>query len=409
MNIDAVMLNELMELAGIRDRIDEMDKVLTFMVGECDNLTPAEFQDFLVLQGIANVHDLLDDEKFDAFQSALLASSGFEQKILSSLLLTDPYSSQPGTLPISFKLMEQRFLIDSYILGNVVYDRIICNNQKMIRLIHNPLDAIFVLGNDNALPFLEYEIDKYKYSSQLATLRYLVESYDDEFWSKSLYNSWLQAIRLLNPNKLQDNYPLFMKTVAWQQQKLNMQHSSWTQLRHDNLLYGKQSYSGLTGCSYPHGYLEPYPEFYQQIQEYATQATAFFDKIEGKYNRYSQYFSKLKDTMARLVPIAQKELDHQPFTATESSYLTGILDSVRVMDCGDPIVGWYKGLYYNTESFANSDYVVADIHTQATNEHGEMVGYVLHTGVGKVNLGIFLTDAPSNNFRPTAYIGPLMS
>ena len=37
------------------------------------------------------------------------------------------------------------------------------------------------------------------------------------------------------------------------------------------------------------------------------------------------------------------------------------------------------------------------------------MGNILHVGVGKINLGIFLTDAPSDNYQPMAFVGPVMS
>ena len=38
---------------------------------------------------------------------------------------------------------------------------------------------------------------------------------------------------------------------------LTTQLASWTHLRHDTLLYVKQSYSARTACVYPAGYVEP--------------------------------------------------------------------------------------------------------------------------------------------------------
>ena len=55
---------------------------------------------------------------------------------------------------------------------------------------------------------------------------------------------WLNSIRKLNPPKDRSALPQFMQTAAFWQEKLNTQLSSWAQLRHDNLLYAKQSYTG---------------------------------------------------------------------------------------------------------------------------------------------------------------------
>jgi hypothetical protein len=117
----------------------------------------------------------------------------------------------------------------------------------------------------------------------LAGLRYLAESYEDDFWSSSIYNGWLSAIRSLSPPDDTERkfLPEFMQTAAWWQQKMNTQCASWAQLRHDNLLYAKQSYSGGVTCSYPYGYVEPIPEFYKAVKDYALSAG---EKIKEQLN-----------------------------------------------------------------------------------------------------------------------------
>jgi hypothetical protein len=81
-----------------------------------------------------------------------------------------------------------------------------------------------------ALPLLRAELETYSYAPQLSTLRYLVDAYDESFWDASLYNSWLQGIRLLNPPAQTTGLPFFMRTAAWQQEKLNTQLASWAQV-----------------------------------------------------------------------------------------------------------------------------------------------------------------------------------
>ena len=415
MNLGALLLHELVDMTGFRSTLNEMDEIITFMVGESDNLTPTELSELLNEQSITSAVDLLDDATYDSFQAALKASANSAQKILSNFLLVDPNSSEPSELPVSFRLFGQRFIIDSYIFFNVVYDRIIFNDQKMPRPMPDPLDAMFVLGNDDALPLLKTELDRYNYSSQLGALRYLVDAYDEEFWDNSLYNVWLNAIRCVNPPEDKTNLPLFMQTVAWHQQKLNTQLSSWTQLRHDNLLYAKQSYTGAGQCSFPHGYVEPYPDFYKQIKQFAEKGEVFFSELNMREN-VIEYFQKLKEVMSKLEEIAQKELDCHTFNEEEAQFLKNMLYDNSHRMCGQPpVYGWYADLLYdplNGSGFdaLETDYLVADVHTQPTEVPvGPVVGRVLHVGVGKINLGIFLADSPSDNFQPMAYVGPVMS
>jgi len=187
MNLGAVMLNELLDMANARPILNDMNHIIDFMVGQSDNLTPQELKNIILAQGIASAENLLEDATYDAFQSALQASDDYGQKILSNFFTMNPYSDVPDNLPVSFRLSGQRFIIDSYILSNVVYDRIVYQGKKIWRPMPDPLDAMFVLGNDDALPLLKEELDRYKYALQLSGLRYLVDAYDADFWDQSLY------------------------------------------------------------------------------------------------------------------------------------------------------------------------------------------------------------------------------
>jgi hypothetical protein len=51
--------------------------------------------------------------------------------------------------------------------------------------------------------------------------------------------------------------------------------------------------------------------------------------------------------------------------------------------------------------------VVADIHTQPTDEAGNPVGRVLHVGTGPVNMAVLVASGPDG--METSYIGPVMS
>lgn len=411
MNLGAALIHELLELSGARTLLDENDRVIIRMVGESDNITTAEFAKVLASRSITRADTLLDDTTYDAYYAALVASPGSEQKILSDFFIMNPYSAPPDTLPVSFRLMGQRFIIDSYVFSNLVYDRITYQGKKIWRPLPDPLDALFVLGNDDALPIIEGELAKYHYSSQLASLRYLVDAYDDSFWDESLYNAWLGAIRELNPPADQSKFPLFMRTAAWRQEKMNTQLASWAQLRHDTILYAKQSYTGGVSCSFPHAYVEPYPEFYSRIGRFAENAAAFFGTYpsQGRMALIQKYFPKLKTVMNRLETMARKELAREALSADEVTFLKGMLEKTNGI-CGmPPFTGWYTDLFYVLDDVTRMDFVIADVHTQSTDEFGNVVGNVLHVGTGKVNLGVFIADCPTAGNTPMAFVGPVMS
>lgn len=399
MTIDAVLLNELLNIAAVREPLKEIDQTIEFLVGVSDNLTPTELADITKAQNIERADELLNQNIYHQLKQILYESPDCQQKILSCFLIMNPFSAVPDTLPVSYRLMGQRFIVDSYIFSNVVYDRIIYQGEKIWRPMPDPLDAMFALGNDDAGYLLKNEIEQYHYATQLEALRYLVNSYEYDFWNQSLYNTWLNAIRLLNPPAENSNLPFFMKTVAWHQEKLNTQLASWSQLRHDNLLYAKQSYTGGTACSFPHSYIEPYPQFYQKVGEFAQNAYDFFQL---------SYFQRLACIMDTLAILAEKELNQELFNESEQSFLQRML-FVSGGSGEPPFTGWFADLFYDSYDAVKYDYVIADVHTQPTDEAGNIVGRVLHVGVGEVDLGIFLTNSPSDYYQPMAYVGPVMS
>jgi hypothetical protein len=74
-----------------------------------------------------------------------------------------------------------------------------------------------------------------------------------------------------------------------------------------------------------------------------------------------------------------------------------------------PFSGWYADLFYNVADAAKNDFVVADVHTQPTDETGNIVGKVLHVSVGRVNLGVYLASCPMDYSKAMAFVGPAFS
>ena len=90
-------------------------------------------------------------------------------------------------------------------------------------------------------------------------------------WNRNLYWAWLHCLKaLLTGGGSTDGLPAFMKTVAWQDKQLNTVLASWSQLRHDTILYAKQSNPMKLDDMEPQtkmveGYVEPVPEFYARL------------------------------------------------------------------------------------------------------------------------------------------------
>ncbi len=404
------LFSELVELSGSRDIFDEIEFIIRTFVGEQDNTTLPNLEETFIDAGITDIRQLLDTLTVKRFQDTLKVKSFAGQKILSQILMHNPQSPDQIEPASAFMPFGQRFVIDSYVTGNVVFDRV-----KAKRMLPSTLDILFALGNDGAAQLLKPELDKYNYSSNLAALRYLIDNYDFDFWNNSIYNLWLNSIKVLNPPSDRTYLPPFMQTAAWWQQKMNTQLSSWTELRHDNLLYAKQSYTGGVICSYPYSYVEPVPQFYTSIKILAENTLEkllaiplYEDWVKNSFISYFNHLSGVADTLS---VIAQEELDNVPLNIIESMFLKRMLYNNPDQICGAPKhIGWYPSLYYNDFGQAElhkEDYLVADYHTAPTDESGAPVGWVKHAGTGKVDLMIFNTKLPDGTI--VAFVGPVYS
>lgn len=404
----AALMAEALRDGDAFSALNTIDRTLRFMIGESDNVTMENILELMTESGAKTAADLLDPTTLQSFQTNLATKPYAGQKILSQILFTDPTSPDKITPASSLMLLGQRFIVDSYVMANVVYDKV----QSPPRMLPSSLDVLFALGNDAALHLLEPEIKQYNYAKHLASLRYLIDSYEPEYWNSTLYTGWLGAIRSLNPPADREGLPRFMRTSAWWQEKMNTQLASWAQLRHDNLLYAKQSYSGGVGCSYPKGYVEPIPAFYDAIIAYADRGEAEFTEMGLEF--VAGYFANLAETCETLGELARKELNHEAFTQEEEQFMETLLSKKTVL-CGIvEYTGWYPRLFYDNyrstqfgQSLDDQDLIVADVHTAPTDAQGNVVGWVMHVGTGAVNLAVVTCSDEQGN--STAYVGPVMS
>ncbi len=399
--IDAYLLAELLQEADQRGALEEIDALLELLVGESDNVRSAHLDELAGDIGMNDPAELLDMAAVDRFHAELAKKSFAGQRINSQILYSNPFNPEQLAPPSAFLLLGQRFIIDSYVFANVVYDKIIHKGEKVRRMLPSAMDALFALGNDAAAQFLQDEFSRYPYAANLTALRYLVDSYDADFWEASLYNSWLHGIRALNIPDEVEQLPAFMQTAAWWQQKMNTQLASWAQLRHDNLLYAKQSYTGGVSCSFPEAYVEPFPEFYARLAIFARRAEQVYtDRMPG----ISSFFAQMAASMDTLESIADKELRAAPLTAQEETFVKSMLYSRPI--CGLVYDGWYVRLFYPMDAI-EEDYVVADVHTAPTDAAGSPVGWVYHVGTGRINLGVIVAD--NSRGEPTAFMAPMLS
>lgn len=401
-----------------------IDGVVEVLVGSSDSLNPEGMSELLKEARVVSAADLEDDSKYGAFVELARTTGAGRQLINSMLLLGNPYAGSVASIPAAFHVMGQRFIVDSFVFSNVVYDRV---QSPHPRTMPSPLDAWFVLGNRATVPLLKSEIDEYQYQPHLAALDWIVSRYPEEFWNRNLYNLWLSALKTLAVDTTGPSYPPALRTVAWDRRMLQAQLGSWAHLRHDTILYTKQSYTFIF-CEYPDAWVDPYPEFFEKLQDYAAKALEGLGargifELEGSEEgrlpgdpppfhgfKVRRYFERLSTTLLVLKDIARTELSGEPLADAQAQFLKSCVRSSRA--CGAPdFDGWYTDLLYDYSDMGNAaqgggnaetfDPTIADVHTDPN-----LPPRFLHVGVGHPSLMVL---SVKNDCGIKAYAGPVLS
>ncbi|MDF2695901.1 MAG: hypothetical protein K0S65_4284 [Labilithrix sp.] len=405
----AYVLRALMDEGAVANW-RQIDTTIGGFVGEPDNMTLPQLDSLLADLKIGNASELAGLS--DATIAQAIANGGYGAQRISSHIMVNGLNS--GTMPLSstFLLLGQRYVLDSHVFSNVVYDRVQHGNVK--RMMPNPLDAGFAaLRNDQAGQLLGPELSRYSYAPDLASMRILAEAHPQEFWEANLYNEWLSMLRTLSPTPdVADpsavGLPRVAGTEAWGRRLLSTQLASWAELRHDTILYVKQSYTGVAGCEYPDAYVDPYPELFAKLAAFATRGSSLMTELQlpdaALVNAVKAYFEQLRGVATTLEGMAKNQRTGAPHSAEQLAFINQLtFESI----CGSTTFdGWYAKLFFRSGDAVELDPIVADVHTQPTDESGNPVGKVLHVGTGMPRTMIVTVESCSG---PRAYVGLVSS
>jgi hypothetical protein len=413
----AYALRELMDVATTA-AWTQVDETVRAFVGEADNLTLPELGRLLTDLDLERGAQLADVDDARIAQAILDNGYGVQQ-IASQLVI----NGTEGELPLnrSFLLWGQRYVIDSHAFSNVTWAR-----TEAKRMMPDPLDVAFsVLGNNTAGALLAPEMEKYDYQGDLAAMRALADAHGADFWQANLYTLWLGALRTLSPAaEAPEGVPAVFTGEAFSRRLMNTQLASWAELRHDTLLYAKQSYTDGAACEFPDAYVEPVPEVWQAIADFGTRGRALVstltfenaleplpEALAGEPQLYPSpnlrdltltWFDELANTAGILKSMAEHQRAGTPFDDAQMAFIN---EAIHLdPGCGAPTgaTGWLARLYFDDAAAVVADMLVADVHTQPTDEVGTPVGRVLHVGTGYPRLAVFTVETCEG---PRAYVG----
>ncbi|WP_048110358.1 DUF3160 domain-containing protein [Methanosarcina barkeri] len=364
----------------LQARWNRIYSVTAFYVGFSDDLGPYEYTKVLdTVFGNDRYGVSFDNKSLTALKTEL---EKYESpKIYSGTggVVQAGSETENKTLEATkgFRFMGQRYTPDSYIL------------QKLKPPALNIMD---LLGSERAREHLKNQgiSENEEYKKAHIYLENEFGAFNEEDWNKNLYWAQLYALKPLLISS-PEGYPTFMQTEAWEDKQLNTALASWTELRHDTILYAKQEY--FTGPPQVppeekpvQGYVEPVPEFYARMLALTKMAHTGLTEMEVLDMQSDEDFTTLENTLEKLLEISIKELENKELTDKEYKFIRNFGQNIAPM-------------LENVDIKSQNSILVADVCTSPAG--------VLEEGTGKLNLIIVAYKQPDG--RIVLGAGPVMS
>ncbi len=367
---------------------DRIYQVTELFVGESDDLMPREYlldvRDLFGEGGEGYCH-VANGTRLEEFR--LRVGEMRSPSILSTRLME---GEDIGQVTKGLRIMGQRWIPDSYMFQNLVHDEV------QGRSFPSGMDVLNVLGVERAEELMADTSDQYPdYDPQIAKLHAEFEDLPQGEWDANLYMGWMDTLTVLHQDfEGDDDYPEFMRDPAWRTLKVNTHLGSWTELRHDTILYAKQSYTketsapGFQKVIDERGYVEPIKGFYPRLIDLTRDTQERLGEIEVLSDEMEGQFSYMLTVLDRLEKMVDRELSGDGLTDNDFSWLRGFHSELTRM----------------TGDFDDDDkktLLVADVHTDTQS------GQVLEEGVGYVDFLVIKVKGGDGEWRYC--VGPVFS
>jgi hypothetical protein len=374
----AVLLNSIKTSKGesLMSLYNAIYEPTVFLIGEADNVSIKDIAEYLEKENIEKelVYEQSTLEKINTY---LVEIATKRNRIRSKIEMS---------CSDKINFMPARYLVDNEIIQELVDVKIDAS-----RAFPKGLDMFAAFGSKSALNILLniYKEDE-QWNEYLPTMKKLQQKFKNyNEWDVSVYNKWIESlIALQRPNK---SYPAFMQTPSWEKKNLNTSLASWTDLKHDAILYGEQPMDGAEcgggGDEPPEpitvGYVEPNILFWKKLDELIHLTENILIKNDIMTPDLKSVTKRLQDYVEFLSIVSEKELRKEKLSDNEYNtieYFGASLEyyTLSVLDPELHLSDWSL-----VEGADKSVAVVADIYTRGIlgcNKNG-----ILHEAVGNVN------------------------
>ena len=370
----AALMNIALNEAGLNEWKDVYD-ITSFFVGTSDDLCFYEY--YPLLQevygtGVTTKDIIGNTEKYN---SLVVRVKELSVPSINSI----PIKMGEDNEIQGFRFMGQRFTIDAMIMQKLIYSAVEKKSDGTLRMLPDVLDVTASFGSEISYDLLkeqgDFEYERYKDNLD-KLINELSTDEAKENLETSLYGNWISTLKPLLSKKGK-GYPMFMQNDAWAKKDIECFAGSYTELKHDTVLYAKQVMAEMGGGDIPEyddrGYVQPEPLVYERFKFLADETRDGLKDRGLLSSQDEENLKRLSELSKSLYDISIKELNDEVLSDEEYDFIReygGTLEhfwyDVMSYDTGDEEI--------NTEKYQAS--LVVDV---ATDPNGQ----VLEMGTGR--------------------------
>ncbi len=356
------------------DAWNKISTITSFYAGQSDDISYNEYKAFVS----SVLGTTLSDDMLIAKENVEKLSSNLgklrKPKILSDVIIDEDIASlnKDDLLKksLAFRIFGQRFSFDGWILNDLTAGQ----EQTPVKLPSSP-SALFIpaaFGDQQAKQysgeflgqsgFNQSEVDGF--FGKLEQKKNDIGKVTTKEWFDSLGSSWLYILGSLTHN-YGSHYPAYMQSKSFLSKQIQSFLGSYAELKHDTLLYAKQSYAEL-GAGAPDlpippivkGFVEPNLEFWNRFNTLLDRTSSLFNdngvfKEGSALNRLSEF----KEYAAFYKAIAEKELRSEAISDDDYEKLR----TIKLSFMAQP----FESSGIDPTDKTGQTALVADIHTDA--------------------------------------------
>ena len=291
-----------------------------FLMGAADDYTPLELAAAASQVAPGWLRDpglFADDAKLDQIADRLQSARP---------VLIDPEAA-------SVRTMGTRFTIDAFALDQLAWPNVGTTERRRADSV-SALDVAASMGSPLAEQ-LQRESGQFEYRNyerQLRSNQQLFARRALSAWGATVYDAWLWAVQPAWSRK-GEQHPPFMRSDAWEAKSLQTGMGSYTELKHDTILYAKQAFAAEGSVPErlfePRHWVEPDPVAFARLHVVIDLLAEGLSSRSLLTDESTALLAELGEMMGRLERLASDELAGRSITADDNEWVRGIGSTIE--------------------------------------------------------------------------------